>query len=389
MAARRRGRSRRQVTRRSFLQGSAAASALVLAGCEAAPPGSASGDDGEGGAGGQPGPGGKPGQSGKGGAGGTAKPDASASAPDASAPADAAPSASDVQVMDRTPPPEDAPPTAGKLPTRLFGRATKVPVSILGLGGWPMGLSAMAANQAQKLWDRAIDEGITYIDSAENYGSSHARLREILQRRRKEVVVVTKISSAVTMASVEGILRSLGVDYLDGLHLHNYGGRTWGNALAVLKQAKQQGLVRNIGLSGHQNAAAFLPAIRSGDIDLVMNPLNWVDRNAYTFETDVRQAAKLAGTNVVAMKVWGGPADWQGARTLVDASFAKEYIDDSLRYSLGLPDVVAAVIGIKNEAELMQAIEVARSYKPLAPDRLESMLAAGKTLSARRGQFFG
>jgi hypothetical protein len=382
------------VTRRSFLQGSAAAGALALAGCEAAPPGAAGGD--EPGTGGRPGSGGKgmSGSGGKGmsGSGGNNSGGSVAEPADAGALADAAPAPSDaqVQVMDRPPTPEDAPPTpASKLPTRLFGRTTKVPVSILGLGGWPQGLSAMAANQAQKLWDKAIDEGITYIDSAENYGSSHARLREILQRRRKEVVVVTKISSAVTMASVEGILRALGVDYLDGLHLHNYGGRTWGNALAVMKQAKQQGLIRNIGLSGHQNAAAFLPAIRSGDIDLVMNPQNWVDRNAYTFETDVRQAAKQAGTNVVAMKVWGGPSDWQGARTLVDASFPKEYIDDSLRYSLGLEDVVAAVVGVKNESELMQAIEVARAWKPLAPDRLESMLAMGKTLSARRGQFFG
>jgi predicted aldo/keto reductase-like oxidoreductase len=238
------------------------------------------------------------------------------------------------------------------------------------------------------LWNRAIDEGINYLDSAQNYNQSHARLRELLQTRRDEVVVVTKISSTVTLQAIENILSGLGIDYLDGLHLHNYGGRSWGDAMSVMRQAKQRGLIRSIGLSGHQNASAFVPAIETGDIDLVMVPLNFVDRNAYTFETTVRETAARFGTNVIAMKVWGGPSNWQGSRTLVEASFA-DHIDDALRYSLGIDDVVSAVIGIKNEDELLQAIEVARNFTPLGPDRLESLLETGRMLSQPRGQFYG
>ena len=288
------------------------------------------------------------------------------------------------------PPPDEAPEPLPEtaLPQRMFGRDAQVPVSILGLGGWPLGQNSVSGDEAQQLWNLAIDEGINYLDTAQNYGSSHDRMREVLQDRRSEVVVVTKISSSVTMQAIEGILRDLGIDYLDGLHLHNFGGRSWGDGLDVLRQAKAEGLIRNIGLSGHENAEAFIPAIETGDIDLVMNPLNFVDRNAYVFESEVRAAAKRHGTNVVAMKVWGGPENWQGARTLVNASFA-DFIDDGLRYSLGIEDVVSAVIGIKNQDELMQAIEVARGFTPLAPDRLESLLVTGQMLSTPRGRFFG
>ena len=389
-------------------QGSAAAAGALALGCEA--PGART--NGQGGSGDPPGtgggaaPGGAPGRGGASATGGApdtggappagtggASPAVDAAARDSGATdtgalADAPPRSGDVAVQEPPSPADAAPAPASKLPTRLFGRDAKVPVSILALGGWQLGQSGIAAANAQKLWDRAIDEGITWIDSAQNYNSSHARLREILQRRRKEVVVVTKISEVVTMAGIEGILRQLGIDYLDGLHLHNYGGRTWGNSLAVMKMAKQRGLIRNIGLSGHQNPDAFLPAIASGDIDLIMNPLNFFDRNAYTFESAVRAAAKQAGTNVVAMKVWGGPSDWQGARSLVAASCPTQYIDDALRYSLGLPDVVAAVVGIKNEAELLQAIEVARSFRPtgarprddLARGRQDAVRDAGQVL---------
>ena len=80
---------------------------------------------------------------------------------------------------------------ANDFPTRLLGK-TGVRIPILGLGTGPGGM-ALADKQAIALYHRAIDLGVTYIDSAPSYDNAHRQLAQVLKDRRAEVFLTTKV----------------------------------------------------------------------------------------------------------------------------------------------------------------------------------------------------
>lgn len=285
------------------------------------------------------------------------------------------------------------------LPKRLLGR-TKVPVSLLGLGMAPLGSDRTSFAQAEAVVRAALAQGITYVDVSPDYGNAEAKLKPVFADRklRDPVFLVTKVNPAEPDAAgvqrqIERSLERMGVDHVDAVHIHNLG--DWDmtslvapdGALAGLKEARRRGLVRFLGTSGHMRPPRFVTALATGEIDLTMNALNFADRHTYDFEGLVLPAARKQGTAVVAMKVLGGAQGWrydgQTPGTLA------QYHARAIRYSLGLPGVCTAVIGLSTEAEVMQAVQVARAYRPLSAEEQSALLAEGKKLAASRGQYYG
>src|SRR5205807_934964 len=131
----------------------------------------------------------------------------------------------------------------------------------------------------------------------------------------------------------------------------------------------------------------FVTAIETGDIDLTMNALNFADRHTYDFEGLVLPVARKQGTAVVAMKVLGGAKNWQyDGKT--QATLAA-YHERVIRYSLSLPGVACAVIGMSSVEEAKQAAAVARSYRPLSARERAALLQEGQELARTRGQYYG
>ena len=105
-------------------------------------------------------------------------------------------------------------------------------------------------------------------------------------------------------------------DRVDLVHLHNFGDeKTWGDqklvfgdngAVAALREAKRLGVVRFIGASGHLHPTRFHKALDSGEIDVLMNAVNFVVRHTYDFEHKVWSRARHMNLGLVAMKVLGG-----------------------------------------------------------------------------------
>lgn len=290
------------------------------------------------------------------------------------------------------------------LPTRVLGR-TKQRVSLIGYGTAPLGSDNTTPDEAAAAVNLAIDLGVNYLDTApiygdpnSKYGNAEAKLKAVLAKRRKEVFLVTKVNAG--QQSRDGVLRQLdaslkrlGTDHVDAVHIHNLGDFDMNllfqpnGPIAGLKEARDKGLIRFIGTSGHMRPHRFVTAIETGDIDLTMNALNFADRNNYPFEELVLPAAKRHGTAVVAMKVLGGAVNWSyDGRT--KGVFAEHY-ERAVRYSLGIPEVACAVIGMANEAEVRQAVEAARRFKPLSKEERETLLASGKPLARARGLYYG
>lgn len=295
--------------------------------------------------------------------------------------------------------------TPGTLPTRVLGR-TNERVTLIGFGLAPLGSDNTTPEEATQIINFALDSGIRYLDVAPVYGdprSKHGnaemKLKEVCRTRRKDFFLVTKVNPGSgqtrdgVIRQLENSLKDIGTDHVDAVHIHNLG--DWDmerlfkpdGAIAGLKDARKQGMLRFIGTSGHMRPPRFVQAIETGDIDLVMNAYNFADRNHYDFEGLVLPAAKKQGTAVVAMKVLGGAVKWAyDART--PGCFADHHAR-AIRYSLGLPGVACAVIGLSNEAEVRKAVEVARAWKPLTEDERIALLEEGKKLADSRGLYYG
>ena len=292
--------------------------------------------------------------------------------------------------------PESASALRPLLPQRRLGR-TGAHVSLLGIGCAPLGGPTSFADAAAVV-NAALDAGITYVDVSPDYGNAEAKLQPVLATRRHELFLVTKVNpnrpdSSGVVAQIEESLKRIGTDHLDLVHIHNLGDWnmaevfTDGGALGGLREAKRRGLIRFIGASGHSRPWRFPEAIKTGEVDVVMNALNFVDRANYPFEDETLPAAGKAGVGVVAMKVLGGAVGWQYDGKHPGCLAA--YHSNAIRYSLGLPGVACAVVGMSSVAEVQAACAVAKSYRPLSGAERDALLATGRQLAGGRTAYYG
>jgi uncharacterized protein len=291
-----------------------------------------------------------------------------------------------------------APPRgAAAMPARTLGRVGRR-VSLLGLGMAPLGFSGCSAAEAAVVVNAAIDAGVSYIDVAPNYNDAEAKLGPVMRKRRDQVFLVSKVEAQTKKGVLDQIresLRRLQTDRIDAVHLHNLGDfdlkQTFGSpegAMAGLKAAKAAGYIRYFGISGHMRPAKFVEALNTGEIDLMMVAMNFVDRFTYNFEGTVLPAAERHRTAVVAMKVLGGATGMQYSPPQ-PALLAGPHYRSAIRYALSLPGVSTLVIGVKDRQELQQAIATIQSATPLNAQEQEALLAQGRAMAARWGAHFG
>jgi predicted aldo/keto reductase-like oxidoreductase len=248
--------------------------------------------------------------------------------------------------------------------------------------------------------DAALDAGVRYIDTAPIYDVAEERLAPILARRRKDVFLVTKAwatSRDAALRSIESSLKRLRVDCVDLCHMHNAGSYTQAEAigpngcLAGLREAKRRGWLRYIGCSGHSNVSNFVPIIETGEIDLAMLALNFVDAHTYPFQEVVLPVARKHACAIAAMKVYGGVKTlWSGYRQAEPGRLASDdFRQDAVDYALSIPGVSLAVIGLKSLSELELTLAAIRAYQPLAGERRQRVTATGRELATAWGPRFG
>lgn len=275
--------------------------------------------------------------------------------------------------------------TTGSMPYGPLGK-TGVDVSKIAIGTAPLGRPNTDVAKASKIIHKALDVGINYMDTAPNYtnGEAERRLGHALKGKRAQAFVVTKTeadSYEGTMELLEQSLKHLQTDHVDLVHLHNLGHLDrWSNlefafsdkgAMGALRKAKEQGKVRFIGASGHLHPSRFHYAIDSGEIDVLMNAVNFINQHTYDFEHKVWARALEKNIGLVSMKVLGGNKDY-GFR-LPD----EDYVN-AIRYTLSLRGLSTAVIGINTMAHLDQLLET--FYNADALDEEEFLTVAQRGL---------
>jgi len=192
---------------------------------------------------------------------------------------------------------------------RRFGRIGKE-VSALGFGA--MNLPGVPYEQAEAALNFALDHGINYVDTAAAYRNSEEIIGNAISHRRKDFFLATKTGQRTYDGAKEEIERSLTrmkTDTLDLLQLHyvNYPQEYQqlmgeGGAYQAALEAKQEGKVRHIGITGHR-PELLSRWVRSGSFEQVLFHLNLGQPFA---QTDLIPALQELDLGRVAMKPLSG-----------------------------------------------------------------------------------
>ena len=169
------------------------------------------------------------------------------------------------------------------IPTALFGRtgheSTRLIFGAAALGG-------MSQERADATLAALAGWGINHIDTAAGYGASEDRLQPWLADHRDEVFLATKTgerSGGAARAQLERSLERMDVDHVDLIQLHNLVEQDeWevahgpGGAVEALARARDEGLVRHIGVTGHglRIAGMHLRSLERFPYDSVLFPYN-------------------------------------------------------------------------------------------------------------------
>ena len=267
--------------------------------------------------------------------------------------------------------------TGGDFPRRAFGRAAET-VSALALGGYHLGLVGNQ-REAIRIVHGAIDAGLTFMDNAWEYheGESEEILGKALVGRREQVFLMTKVCThgrdrKVAMRQLTQSLRRLKTDHLDLWQVHecvypNDPGHHFapGGVIEALVEAKERGLVRYVGFTGHKLPEILLEMLSHGfPFDSVQMPLNCFDASFRSFEQAVLPEARRQGLAVLGMKSMGGEGDAVRKRVVT--------ADEALRYVLSLP-VTTIVSGIESMRVLRQNVRIAQDFIPMSDDEMAAL----------------
>jgi predicted aldo/keto reductase-like oxidoreductase len=156
--------------------------------------------------------------------------------------------------------------------------------------------------------------GINFFDSARGYTDSEAKLGSVLRQRRNEAIIATKsmARTAQDMASdIQASLKAMGVDYIDLYQMHNIKNQAAlekvlgpGGALEALQQAREAGLIRHIGVTGHIKEF-LLATLQIPEIETVQFPFNPVETNGVQ---ELLELSEKTDTGVIVMKPLAGGA---------------------------------------------------------------------------------
>lgn len=197
------------------------------------------------------------------------------------------------------------------IPTAPFGstghRSTRTIFGAAALGG-------MREERAAATLDLVAARGINHIDTAASYGESELRLAPWLVEHRSSVFLATKTGDrdgAAARASLERSLERLGVDSVDLIQLHNLvEDDEWevahgpGGAVEALTAARDEGLCRFIGVTGHgvRIPGMHLRSLEAFPFDSVLFPYNHSMMTNERYRDDVEQLVSVCTERGVAMQ---------------------------------------------------------------------------------------
>jgi aryl-alcohol dehydrogenase-like predicted oxidoreductase len=243
-------------------------------------------------------------------------------------------------------------------------------------------LGGMSQTRADATLAILAEYGVNHIDTAASYGASEDRLRGFLADHRSEHFLATKTGErdgAAARRELERSLERMGVDQVDLIQLHNlvepeelaqaHGPE---GAVAALSQARDEGLVRFIGVTGHGTriAEAHLESLDRYPFDSVLLPYNFLMMQDRAYADSFERLAAVCAERQIALQTIKAVARrrWEdgteGHRSWYEPLPAGDALDRGVAYVLGRPGLF---LNSSSDATLLRSILDAASRPTTVP----------------------
>jgi aryl-alcohol dehydrogenase-like predicted oxidoreductase len=224
-------------------------------------------------------------------------------------------------------------------------------------------LGRVSQSVADQTLDVLLEYGINHIDTAASYGDAELRIGPWMAKHRNDFFLATKTGERTYEKAKEEIHRSLErmrTDHVDLIQLHNLGHPDeWdiamgpGGALEAAIEARDQGIVRYIGVTGHGLAIAAMHrrSLLKFDFDTVLLPYNYPLMQNAKYATDFERLVTLCEERNVAVQtikaITRGP--WGSAErthsTWYQPLTEQEDIDKAVHWVIGRPGLFLNTVG--------------------------------------------
>jgi len=258
--------------------------------------------------------------------------------------------------------------------TRLFGR-TGPSVTRVGLGGEGVLRTYGRGKEALKLIEEAAASGINYFDSAKAYSGSQGYYGSFWRGHQeiRSSIFQTSKSAARRYHEAQSDLREtlevMGQKSLDLWQIHDLRTReeleeiqSPGGSLQAFIEARDTGLTKYIGVTGHHDPNVLLAAIESWPLDSVLLPVNPAEAIVGGFMDRVMAAALDRGMAVIGMKVLGG-GNYIAPRLGITPQLL-------IRFALSR-DITTAIVGCSSPREVQLLAQMGEDDQPLPLDQAE------------------
>jgi aryl-alcohol dehydrogenase-like predicted oxidoreductase len=248
------------------------------------------------------------------------------------------------------------------IPKQYFGRTGHVSTRVI-FGSYA--LSTATQSEADHVLDILLEHGVNHIDTAPLYGNAEKRIGKWMEKHRGDFFLATKSRKRSYKEAWEGLQQSLNrlrVDYVDLWQMHGLTNAAgWekamgpGGVLEAFIEARDKGLVRFLGVTGHGVKAAVMhkQSLERFDFDSVLLPYNYCLMQNPHYAADFDELARLCRERSVAIQTIKSIArqPWKkGCPKTYNTYFyeplnSQEAIDKAVHWAVGYPDSFVITAG--------------------------------------------
>jgi aryl-alcohol dehydrogenase-like predicted oxidoreductase len=278
------------------------------------------------------------------------------------------------------------------LATRHFGKNGPA-VTQVGLGGEGILRTYGRTPEALTVIEEAAAQGINYFDSARAYAGSEGYYGEFWSEHtslRRSIFQTSKSASRDKEGAKGDLvhtLKTMGLDRLDLWQIHDV--RTShdlekieekGGALEAFIEAKDAGLVKFIGVTGHYDPEIIEYAVVNWPVDAVLIPVNPLEAVIGGFSDRVMAAAEEKGMAIIGMKILGG-----SHYISREAGITPEML---IRFALS-HNISAAIVGCSSPQEVQELARVGRDFEPMPEEEQERLVEAFQPYASKMAFYRG
>lgn len=255
---------------------------------------------------------------------------------------------------------------------------------VLALGGAGVLQDLSRKREALEIIREAVESGVYYLDTAQQYRDSERIFGEAIEGMRERVFLSTKSAARDydgAWRDLQNSLKRLRTDKIEQWIVHHVSypyeiERLFASdgAIKAFQQAKEQKVVRYVGISGHNDPEVMKTAMERYPFDMVLFPLNPTEpHHPRAFTKEFLGYAQRKGVGLAVMKVMGV------GRLVGEGRFT---VSELVHYALSYP-IHTAVILPNSIGELRELVQAVRTFQPLSREAMRALEERGKPLMAQ------